>query len=123
MPQPDRSLATLGMTRALEIRARHRKWRAPMISDSSAPARLFAEIDAECRLRHDLVDEHRVGRMEAAAAGVTEQALELRTPEHARSAGDFHRGVDDLPSRLDGVMLGRDDLRGPCRAMVDVVAP
>src|SRR6478735_3754287 len=97
------------MTRALEIRARHRKWRAPTISDSSAPARLFAEIDAERRLRHDLVDEHRVGWMEAAAAGVTEQALELRAPEHAGPAGDLHRGVDDLPAGLDGVMLGRDD--------------
>src|SRR3954462_7013662 len=101
----------------------HRSGGAPPVARlqrcaGSAPARLFAEIDAEGRLRHDLVDEHRVGGMEAPAAGVAEQALELRAPEHAGAAGNLHCKVDDLPAGLDGMMLGRDDARGPGRAMV-----
>ena len=59
--------------------------------------------------------------MEAAAASVTEQALQLAAFEHPGASRHFHRKVHDFPGRLDGVVLGRNDLRGPSPAMIDTV--
>src|SRR6185312_7732782 len=89
----------------------------------SAPARLLAQIDAQSGLGHDLVHQECVGRMEPAAAGVTEQPLQLVGAEHAGAARHFHRQVDDPPACLDSMVLGRDELRRPGPAVVHPVRP
>src|SRR5579862_6310377 len=50
-------------------------------SGGSAPARLFAQIDAKRSLRNDFVRQERVGRMEPAAARVAEQLLQFVAAE------------------------------------------
>src|SRR5262249_5041337 len=92
-------------------------------SRGSPPARLFAEIDAECGLGDDLVTQEGVRRMKAAASAVAEQPLQLVGAKHAGTAGDLHRLVDDPPARLDRVLLGRDDLCRPGGTMLDPVRP
>src|SRR5436190_363171 len=94
-----------------------------MSTGASAPAGLLTEVDAQRGLGDDLVRQHRVRRMEAAATGVAEDPLELAGLEHAGAAGHAHGGVDDLPARLDRVVLGGAELGRPQRAMVDASAP
>src|SRR5262249_53665567 len=94
-----------------------------LMAGRSPPAGLLAEANAECSLAHDLMGQDRIGGMEAAAAGVAEQPLELARLEHAGAAAQLHRHVDDLEARLHRVLLGRDDLGRPAFAMVDTGRP
>src|SRR6266508_7042290 len=88
-----------------------------------APAGLLAEVDAEDRLPDDLVDEQGIRGMEAAAARVAVEALELIRLEHARAARDGHGEVDHFLGRLDGIVLGRYELHGPLGAVVHAGRP
>src|SRR6185503_459964 len=88
-----------------------------------SPARLFAHVDSKRCLGDDLVGEERVGGVEASASRVPEQALQLVAAEHAAAARYIHGPIDDAPGRLHSVMFGGDDLRRPCRSMVDATRP
>src|SRR5688572_4172680 len=57
-----------------------------------APARVLAE-DTQRRLADDLVDQHRVGRVDRAGADVAVQPLELVALEEAGPAADVERSV------------------------------
>ena len=57
----------------------------------SAPARLFAQVDAQRRLAYDLVGKQWVGGVEAAAAHIPIQPLQLAAPVHAGSSGHRQR--------------------------------
>ena len=75
----------------------------------------------EVRLADDLVDQHRVSRVDRAGPNVAVQPLKLAALEHRGTAVDVERTIDDLLRRLDGVVLRRNQLGRPEAAVVDAV--
>src|SRR5581483_3342981 len=71
-----------------------------------APAGAVFAQDAERGLADQLVHQAAVRGMEAAAAHVAVQPLQLIPLEHAGPAGHVHGDIDDLLGALHAVMLG-----------------
>jgi hypothetical protein len=67
------------------------------------------------------MDQHRAGGVNRPGTDVAVRPLESVAVEHAAATVDVERSIDDQLGRLDGVVLGRDELRGSEAAMADAV--
>src|SRR5690606_30354965 len=91
-------------------------------SPHASPARSLRE-DPEGGLADQLVGQRVVRRVEAAAADVAVEPLELVALEHPGAAGHVEGDVDDPLRPLDDRPLGGVELRHPLLAVVDAGRP